>query len=448
MRTRGWRRLTWVVAAVALFTATFAIPVNAHHPQTNAGYVREWNAHALSAIFNAGTNPAPPTPPGVPPGAGQPPYVGAIHMAMVQGAVYDAVNAIARDHEPYLEETGSASRRASKDAAVVTAAYEVLVAPTLRLPAATIAWIEVEHAASMAEIDAVTSDERLAAGIAAGHAAASAMLAERETDGRFPAVPFFHPEGTGAGDWRRTAALPDQFAWVGNVEPFMLNSPSQLRTDGPPRLSSRRYAREYNEVLTLGSLTGSSRTPEQNDLVMFYQPNPVELFNRTFRTIAERKRLSVSDEARLFGMLNLAAADALISCWNDKSFWSFWRPITAIQNGDNDGNRRTDGDPDWTPFLTTPPYPDHPSGYNCATAAMMHTGRHFFGTDKFSFRVARSAAADAPVRRYARFTDVIDDTIDARVYQGLHFRTADVQGAEIGRRVARWLDRHFFEPSD
>ncbi len=444
--SRRWRRITWVVA-LALVTATLASPVSAHrshHPDAN--YVLEWNSHALNAIFNAGPNPPPPTPPGVPPGAGQPPYVGALHMAMVQGAVYDAINAIAGGYEPYNDATGSAPRKASKDAAAVTAAYEVLVAPTLHLPPVTITWVQAEHAASMAEIDAVTDDGKLAAGVAAGHAAATAMLGARATDGRFPAVPFFHPEGDEAGEWRRTSALPDQFAWVGNVTPFMLNSPSQLRTDGPPRLSSRRYAREYNEVMTLGSFTGSSRTPAQNEIAAFYQPNPVEMFNRNFRTIAELERLSTADEARLFGMLNLATADALISCWNDKTFWSFWRPITAIQNGDSDGNRRTDGDAGWTPLLATPPYPDHPSGYNCVTGAMMHTAADFFGTKKFDFRITRTAAAGSTFRDYDRFTDVIKDTIDARVYQGLHFRTADVQGADIGRKAARWLDRHFFHP--
>jgi len=226
----------------------------------------------------------------------------------------------------------------------------------------------------------------------------------------------------------------------------MLKRPSQLRTDGPPDVESRRYAREYNEVKQLGSATGSTRSVAQQAIADFYTPNPVELFNRTFRTIAEARDLSVAEEARLFGMLNLAGADALISCWNDKAFWHFWRPITAIQEGDDDGNRRTRGDPLWTPLVGTPPYPDHPSGYNCLTGSMMYTARDFFGTNRMSFRVVKSAAAATPFRDYTRFTDVIEDTIDARVYQGLHFRSADVQGAEIGKEVARWLERHYFQP--
>jgi len=144
-------------------------------------------------------------------------------------------------------------------------------------------------------------------------------------------------------------------------------------------------------------------------------------------------------------MLNLATADAVINCWNDKAHWSNWRPITAIREGDNDGNPSTVGDPGWTPLIVTPPYPDHTSGYNCATSSFMHTAEAFFGRGKTEFSVVRLPGVDVK-RDYERFTDVIDDTIDARVYQGIHFRAADVQGAEIGKDVAHWLDKHYFEP--
>jgi hypothetical protein len=227
----------------------------------------------------------------------------------------------------------------------------------------------------------------------------------------------------------------------------MLNSPSQLRTAGPQLLSSPGYTAEYNEVKNLGSST-SNRTQAQTDLVNFFQPNPIEMFNRNFRTIAELEGLSTAQEARLFGMLNLAAGDALISCWNDKSFWHFWRPITAIRNGDDDTNDETDGEIGWTPAIGNPPYPDHPSGYNCATGAMMNTAADFFGTNKFEFRITRNPTAGSTFRDYTRFTDVVKDTIDARIYQGIHFRSADVQGANIGKQVAHWLDKYFLQPVD
>jgi hypothetical protein len=271
------------------------------------------------------------------------------------------------------------------------------------------------------------------------------MLAARTDDGRYEAFSF--TVGDDVGAWRPTPPgfVNDPFAWVARVEPFLLRGPSQFRTKGPRALKSGAYARQYNEVKELGGPTlGSPRTSEQEAVAQFYTVSLVELFNRTFRTIADDRGLTLADEARLFGMLNLATADAVINCWNDKAHWSNWRPITAIRNGDNDGNPSTVGDPGWTPLIATPPYPDHTSGYNCGTSSYMHTAEAFFGRGKTQFSVVRTPGG--VTRDYERFTDVIDDTIDARVYQGIHFRAADVQGAEIGKDVAHWLDKHYFEP--
>ena len=230
------------------------------------------------------------------------------------------------------------------------------------------------------------------------------------------------------------------------VEPFTLESTSQFRTKGPNALTSGAYAKDYNEVKDLGAV-GSPRTPEQIAVTQVYSAHPPELFNRTFRVIAEAEGLTLAEEARLFAMLNLATADSVINCFDDKGFWNFWRPVTAIHEGDNDGNPKTVGDPAWTPLLPAPPYSDHPSGYNCVSAAYMHAATAFFGTDRMDFSVVRIAPGVPDVTLdYTRFTDVVDDTIDARVYQGLHFREAEVQGAGIGTDVARWLDRHFLQP--
>jgi hypothetical protein len=119
--------------------------------------------------------------------------------------------------------------------------------------------------------------------------------------------------------------------------------------------------------------------------------------------------------------------------------------VTAIQNGDSDGNPATAGDATWAPLRATPPYPDHPSGYNCLTGAMMGAARAFFGTDRVAFTMTANAAL--PSRDYVRFSDVLKDTIDARIYLGFHFRTAEMQGAIIGKKVAHWMDRHFFQPA-
>ena len=184
-------------------------------------------------------------------------------------------------------------------------------------------------------------------GVAAGAAAAAAMLAARTDDGRYAA--FSWQEGDEAGEWRPTPpGFANDLAWVGQVEPFTLESTSQLRTKGPNAVTSGAYAKEYNEVKDLGA-AGSPRTPEQNVVVQLYTANPIELFNRTFRVVSEAQGLTLAEEARLFAMLNVATADSVISCFNDKAFWNFWRPITAIREGDDDGNHKTAGDPEWTP---------------------------------------------------------------------------------------------------
>lgn len=280
------------------------------------------------------------------------------------------------------------------------------------------------------------------------------MLADRAGDGRYPTSnPFTFTQGTAIGQWRPTNGVSDPFAWVARVRPFTLLSTSQFRTAGPNAVTSAAYAADYAQVKALGAATGGSRTAAQTALATFYIPNPVEMFNRTFRTVSTSMSLDAAEQARLYAMLNLAGADALINCWDDKEAWDFWRPVTAIKLGGADGNPATTGDPAWEPFISTipgpvagtflptPPYPDHPSGYNCLTSSMMNTARRFFGTNKITFTVERTPSGTA--RTYTRFTDVVRDTIDARIYLGIHFRTPDVQGAILGKHVAHWVASHF-----
>jgi hypothetical protein len=442
--TNTTRRGLCRALSIVLSVCALAIPATAsaaHLPlsTTSADTVRDWNLHAANALMNAPTAPIP--------GAGQAPHVAQLHLAMVQGAVYDAVNAIDRGHQPYLDGLPLASRSASQEAAVATAAHDVLVGFGIGLvpplPQVVLDRLDALYADALAEIP---DGAAKTGGIAAGAAAAAAMLEARATDGRY--VPFSFTVGDDVGAWRPTPPtfVNDPFAWVARVDPFLLQGPSQFRTKGPRTLTSGAYARQYNEVKELGALDGP-RTAEQEAVAQFYTVNAVELFNRTFRTITEDRGLTLVDEARLFAMLNMASADGLISCWDDKDFWSFWRPITAIHEGDDDGNPKTVGDPDWAPLINNPTYPEHPSGYNCVTGAFMHTAKAFFHRKKIAFSVVK-IVPDMPdvTRTYERFTDVIDDTIDARVYQGIHFRAADVQGARIGKQVARWLVKHFFQP--
>ncbi len=428
------RAIPMVVLAFLMLAA--ALPLAGAQGATTAtsSAVRDWNGHALAALGNPTTATVP--------GAGQPPPLAATHMAMVQIAVFDAVNSITGGYESYIDGLPTAPSRASQDAAVATAAHDVLVGlgrdPVPALPDNVIDRLDTLYADFLATIPDGPAKED---GIAVGEAAAAAILAERDDDGRY--VPFTFSEGTERGEWRpTTSGVTDPFAFMAFVRPFALESSSQFRTDGPKPLKSRAYTREYREVKRIGSTT-SDRTPGQQALADFYTVSPVELFNRAFRGLTEERGLSLAKEARLFAMLNVAGADALINCWNDKEHFSFWRPITAIQEGDADGNPRTKGDTGWTPYATTPPYPEHSSGYNCVTAAFMHTGRGFFGSNQADLSVQNLVTG--VTREYERFTQVVSDTINARIFQGIHFRTADVQGAGLGNNVARWVRLHHFQ---
>jgi hypothetical protein len=418
------------VVVAGVLTPVTNVPASAAGP--NAGTVRTWNANALAAL---GT-------------AGQPPNLAVLHMAMVQGAVYDAVNSIDGGHQAYLDGLPTASPTASMEAAVATAAYRVLDglgrAPVPALPDAVRATLLTQYNATLASIP---DGPDKTSGVAAGQAAATAMLEARDGDGRYVAFPL--TPGTEPGEWRPAppANAIDPNSWISEVDPFTLLSTSQFRTPGPRNLTSAAYAAEYNEVKTLGAVNGP-RNPAQDAIARFYNVNPVELFNRTFRGISQSEGLSLVEDARLFGMLNVAGADAIINCWNDKRFHSFWRPITAIREGDHDGNPRTEGDESWTPLEATPPYSDHASGYNCVSGSFMNTGKAFFGGDHMEFSVVRAASAPNVARDYHRLTDVVGDTMDARVFQGIHFRSADVQGARIGRQVAEWVDANAFHPVD
>ena len=405
--------------------------------------VLDWNLYATQALINAGS--------ATPPGVGQPAPVSVLHLGIVQAAVYDAVNMIDGSRTPYLDGLPAAPANASKSAAVTTAAHNVLVGlkgagGASLLPSNVTAWLGQRRDDSIG----AANDGNVAAGIAAGAAAAQAMLAARANDGRYtPGVAF--TEGLGIGEWRPTSGVNDPNAWIMVVKPFAMTSAGQFRTEGPAKIGTARYRAEYQEVKSLGgngTTTPSDRTSGQTATALFFSGNPVELFNRTFRGLASSKGLSLVEQARLFATLNLSGADAAIGCWADKEYWGFWRPITAIRLGDTDGDPGTEGDANWTSLVAAPPYPDQPSGYNCQSGSFMQAAKGFFHQD-FPFTLT-SGVGTPPVqvtRPYDRFTDVVDDTVDARVWNGLHFRSADQDGAWIGKRAAQWVNAHLFTPA-
>ena len=434
LRSRARARLVLASVTAALVVAG-TVPFSSAAAAESASMLLQWNAHATAALFN------PPT--GTPAGAMQPPQVGSLHLAMVQAAVYDAVNAIDRGHEPYLRGLPRAPRSASKAAAAATAAHHVLVGLVPALPDAVKAHLDTDYAASLATIP---NGSRKTAGITIGAAVAAAMLVKRTNDGRFGTFSF--SQGTGVGEWRPVLPMfvSDPLAWLAKVKPFAIGRASRFRTAGNLSLTGARYAAEFNEVKTLGALNGSTRTDAQTQLALFHSANPIPMYNKSLRDVVTRKGLSITKAARLFGMTSVSGADALIGCWDDKERHSFWRPITAIQLADTDDNPATTAQTDWLPFRPTPPYPEHPSGYNCFTGATMQAAREFFGT--YRVRISLTSGATMTTRTYSRLDRVWKDTIDARIYLGFHFRTGDVQGVKLGRNVAAYVADHYFERRD
>jgi len=375
------------------------------------------------------------------------PPAGAVYVAMVEGAVYGAVNAADRHGRPYL--VNRSYPKASPDAAAATAAYKVLsslfASPSL----------DSAYAASLA----VIPDDGKAQGIVVGEMAAAAMLAE----GHNTPIPIGCTFGSGGiGVWQPLAGagglpLCDPTVWVANAIPFLLDSASQFRTAGPYAVGSHEYAAEFAEVKSLGSIDSVTRTPFQTHAAAFWQTNPAANYNALARRFVDQFSLDVSDSARLFALLDLSAADTIINAWSDKYHYNFWRPITAIRRAD-DGNPATESDPTWTPLfdpslaaatagvgpaLITPPYPDHVSGATAYTSASMHAFASFFGTDEMPFYLT-SSRFPTEQRLFTRFSDVTNEIVEARIWAGIHFRNADVQAADLGREVERYVQTQLF----
>jgi hypothetical protein len=409
--------------SLALCMAAAALIALAASASARADTVTDWNANAVNALVTT---------------AGQSPTVSTVHLAMVHGAVYDAVNSIDERYEPYLVEV-RARDWYSKDAAAATAAYKVLSAV---VPAQQPA-LKSLYDASLAGIPAGRAKD---GGVTVGEVAAAAMLAARANDGRggayrFPA-PATSTDPWPMGQWR--PVLPafgnDPAAWVKDVKPFLIRDAARYAGPPPYSVTSKGYAREFEEVKSIGALNSSTRTADQTDQARFWAEGPLP-WTRAARQLAIDRGLRSSESARMFAMLYTAGADALISTWNGKAKYLFWRPITAIREADHDGNPATQPDAGWLPLIGTPGYPEQPSGLSSVSAAMCEALERVFG---HRVRFSATSVSSGTTRSYRSFDEAVDEVIDARVYSGIHFRKADEDGAELGEDVAdRGLDRYF-----
>jgi hypothetical protein len=221
-----------------------------------------------------------------------------------------------------------------------------------------------------------------------------------------------------------------------------VHSAAQFRPDGPPSLDSGRWARDYNEVKEIGSAGSTLRTATQTEIGRFWLGTPSAIWNGVARRIIDAKGLGAVDAARTFALMYLAASDAGIACWDAKYLYNFWRPQAAIRNGGTDGNDATAADPTWTPLFPTPPHPEYISGHSTNSSAMAAVLTLLFGDNPGVAIVATSPTNAAFPREWATFSEGVDEVIDARIYSGIHYRSADEVGARVGRQIARFVMNH------
>lgn len=408
-------------ARVAACSTVLALPTAT---AVSADVVTDWNAITLT-VANAGGRPAPSV---------------MLDITMTQIAVHDVVQAYQHRFETYNAPIKHAA--GSPIAAVATAARDVLV-DRFPVQAPTIESTYQTYLTSQGLFD---TDP----GVFVGQQAARAIILRRMHDGSFPANPEVFVGGAAIGQWRPTptALAPMSAPWFGEVDVFGPAKRHAEPVPPPPRLDSARYARDYAEVKAMGARVGSLRTPEQTDLAYFYTDNFFSQMNRTVRAIAEAHLTDIGDTARLLALTNIAGTDALIRAWQAKRTYAFWRPSTAIAEGDNDGNSETTGDTAWLPLINNPNYPDYFSGANAIVAAFMRTLARYFGTDTVAFTMTSAAPQVVQrTRTYARFSDAAADCVDARVYLGIHFRFADTIARREGARVADQTVGHLLRPA-
>ncbi len=407
---------------------------------SSADPVTDWNATATTASFAAGLD-------------NEFGCVDPLHesrmLAMMHVAIHDALNAIDRRYQPYAYD-GARAPGASPEAAVAAAARDVLVALFPQLPAdigptpgPAVALVEAAYAKALASIPNSPAKTQ---GIRIGQAAAAAILALRSGDGSdAPFLDFNYVAGTNPGDFQLIPDLPFAAAplW-GAVTPFVLRASSQYRPKAPYDVRSKKYAADFNEVKSLGRIDSTTRTEEQKQIALFWVEGSPQGWNRIARTVSAQQGMDLWENARLFGLLNLASADAYIADFENKYFYEFWRPISAIRAADTDGNPDTAADPTWDSLVPTPPAPDYPSGHSGQGGAMSEVLARFFA-DGVDFSTT-STTQPGVTRSFTSFTQAAKENANSRIYIGFHFRHATVEGLKLGGKVGQVAFNHYLRP--
>jgi hypothetical protein len=415
--------LLLATAAVALGGAATTSGAGARSAGPSDSFVADWDLIAQRAYAAAGWT--------VPEGHEL--------FAYMSIAVYDSVMAIDGGYRPFMVDV-HAPADTSKEAAVAAAAHEVLAR---YLPTSQTPFLDTEYAASLAKIaDGQAKDN----GAALGTAVADVLIAVRSGDGFRDFKQYTPPNPPIPGVWLPTAPTPPAGTFLPGMRPFSLESADQFRPDGPPALSSKKWARDYNEVKEIGSSTSTTRTPEQTLAARFWAEPPIQQLHTTLRRFVAEHELDVADAARFMAMVGVVIGDAQIGCYEAKYHFVFWRPITAIRAGDTDGNDDTVADPGWTTLLpATPNHPEYPSAHACLTPALGKVVARFLDTDRIDFTVVSVSNPSLGDRTFARANDLENEVTNARIWGGIHYRSAVEDGTKLGLKVADDVLAHHFQ---
>jgi len=404
-----------------LLAAQILASLLANTPSLAQNVVTDWNEKASSTIVAKG---------------GKASGTSSVWFAYTSIAVFDAVNAIHRQFQPFYYK-GNAPQGASDEAAAVAAAHRVLV----HYFSAQQLTLDGMFQASLAKITAAPGAK--SAGVAVGEAAAAALVAARAGDGLEANV--LYTPGSGPGVWQPTppAFGPPVTPWLARMRPFTMTSASQFLPDGPTPLTSEEWVDDYNEVRILGEVDSTVRTTEQGEIGLFWTEHTGQQYARAFGYLAKNYNLDVMDSARLMAVLWTGFADAAIGCWNAKFTYNFWRPVTAIRAGGDNPALVTDSD--WAPLGTTPSHPEYPAAHGCVTGAISSLIRDYFATRNVHIVVDSLAFKDGVhTHTFDDTRDLFEEVFSARMYAGFHYRHSLEDGGTLGRRVGKQLFRRNF----
>lgn len=412
-------RLTLVLAALCAASASRLCAGNA---------VLDWNEQAIDATRLARN----------------PPPLAALLFATYHVAIFDAVNGITRTHQGWLV-NDPAPAGANVDAAIASAADTVLNALWVTTNPRT---VQVAYDKALA---AIPDGQSKMDGIAWGKKVAEAVLAERANSGYNKPIPGTYTS-TEVGKWRETPSgfRPPLLPYWGKVTPFVMTSPSQFRAPPPESLGAKEYAEELAFVAKHGARDDADRTDYQTMCTPFWSDDlgtstPPGHWNMIAQDIARRRNLSLPECARLFALLNLAEADAGISCWETKYYYNTWRPETALREMDPKLNKDLVNVPEFIPNMASPPFPSYPSGHSTFSAAAARLIALYFGTDDIAFSVG-SDGLPGVVHSFKTLSEAQIEVGMSRVWGGIHTMSDNIEAQKVGMKIADWTYAHALLP--